>query len=107
MSHKPISLKEFKDWLVEQKDLGEFFSINKDNSLEDENEKYIGRECVSKVSEKKLIQKIETEEDPEEMVREFMEEGGSVISVEDKKVQVETELGSFFIPRFCVKIKKD
>lgn len=107
MSHKPISLKEFKDWLVEQKDLGEFFSINKDNSLEDENEKYIGRECVSKVSEKKLIQKIETDEDPEEMVREFMEEGGSVISVEDKKVQVETELGSFFIPRFCVKIKKD
>ena len=102
-----MSLKEFKNWLSDQKDLGDFFNINRDNCIEDENEKYIGKECRSKVSEQKLIEKIETDQDAEEMVREFFEEGGSVLSIEGKKVQIETESGSFYLPRFCVKIKKE
>lgn len=107
MSHKPISLKEFKNWLAGQKDLSEFFNISRDGCVEDENEVYIGKFCRSKVSENKLIEKIETDEDPEELVREFMENGGSVLSIEGKKVQIETEIGSMYLPRFCVKIKKD
>ena len=107
MSNKPISLKEFKDWLAGQKDLGDFFNINRDNAVEDENEQFIGKPCRSKVSEQKLIEKIETDNDPEEIVREFLEEGGSVLSIEGKKIQIETDGGSFYLPRFCVKIKKD
>lgn len=104
---KPISLNEFKNWLSEQKDLGNFFNINRDGSVEDENEKYIGRACRSKVSEQKLIEKIETDQDPEGLVREFLEEGGSVLSIEGKKIEIETESGTFYLPRFCVKIKKE
>jgi hypothetical protein len=107
MSNKPISLKEFKNWLSDQKDLGNFFNIHRDDSVEDENEKFIGKPCRSKVSEQKLLEKIETDQDPEEMVREFFEDGGSVLSIEGKKIQIETEGGSFYLPRFCVKIKKE
>ena len=107
MSHKPISLQEFKNWLAGQKDLGDFFNINRDTMIDEENERHLGKKCKSNVSAKKLIEKIETDEDPEGIVREFLEEGGTVVSIEGKKIQIETESGSFYVPRFCVKIKKD
>lgn len=106
MNNKPVSLKEFKNWLADQKDLGSFFSINRDTD-EDPNEKYIGSVCKSKVGEQKLLEKIETEDDPETVIREFLEEGGSVIMMEGKKVQIEVESGTFTVPRFCIKIRKE
>jgi hypothetical protein len=106
MKNKPISLNEFKNWLEGQQDLGGFFNINRDKIVEEENEKYIGHRCRSKVSEKKLLERIETDEDAEQLVREFAESGGTVLNVEEKKVQIEVESGTFYMPRFCVKIKK-
>ena len=104
MKNKPMSLKEFKDWLEGQQDIGRFFNINREKIVEDYNDVYIGKQCRSKVSEKKLIERIATDEDAEQLVREFYESGGSIISVEDKKIQIEVESGTFYLPRFCVKI---
>lgn len=105
MSDRPISLHDFKNWLAGQKGMSEFFSLNIDS--EDPNEKYIGCIAKTKVSEQKLMEKIETEDNPEILVREFVEEGGSVLGVEGKKVLIEVESGIFYIPKFCVKIRKN
>jgi hypothetical protein len=105
MSTRRLSLHDFKNWLVEQKDLSEFFNIGMDR--EDPYEKYIGKEVRTKVSEQKLLERIETEDDAEIVVAEFAENGGAVLSVEEKRIQIEVDSGTFFLPRFCVKIMKD
>jgi hypothetical protein len=106
MANKPILLNEFKNWLSDQKDLGEFFNINRDKITGDENEKHVGNLCRSKVSERKLLERIETDEDAQELVREFLEEGATVVSIDGKKILLEVESGTFYLPRFCVKIRK-
>lgn len=105
MSNRRLSLHEFKNWLSEQKDMSEFFNIGL--GKEDPYERFIGKEVRTKVSDQKLIERIETEDDATILVAEFVENGGSVLTVEEKRVQIEVESGTFFIPRFCVKIKKD
>lgn len=107
MSNKPMSLNEFKNWLSSQDDLGSFFSISREKIVEEESDQFIGKKCRSKVSENKLLDRIETDEDAEGLVREFLEDGGTVLGIEGKKIQIEVESGSFTLPRFCVKIKKD
>jgi hypothetical protein len=105
MSNRRLSLHEFKSWLCEQKDLSDFFNIGL--GKEDPYERFIGKEVRTKVGEQKLLERIETEEDADVLVSEFIENGGTILTVEDKRVQIEVESGSFFIPRFCVKIQKD
>lgn len=106
MKNKPMSLNEFKNWLGEQKDLGGYFTINRAKIVDDESEKFVGKSCRSKVSENKLLERIKTDEDAEQIVREFLEEGGTVLGIEGKNIQIEVESGTFTLPRFCVKIKK-
>jgi len=104
MTNRPLSIKDFKNWLSEQQGVSEFFNIKEpENPLE----KYIGKEVRPKVSESKLLQRIETDDDPETLVQEFVTDGGTVLSVEGKRVNVEVESGEFSIPRFCVRIRKD
>lgn len=105
MSHRRLSVHDFKNWLSGQKDLSEFFNIGLDK--DDPNEKFIGKAARPKVSEQKLLERIETEDDPESIVMEFVENGGTVLTVEGKKVQIEVESGTFYIPRFCIKILRD
>ncbi len=105
MMNKPLSISDFKNWLSEQQGMSEFFNIGKGS--EDPDEQYIGHEVRSKVSEQKLLEKIETDEDAEQLVQEFLTEGGTVLAIEGKRVTVEVESGEFVIPRFCVKIKKE
>lgn len=105
MSNKRLSLHDFKKWFAEQQDMKDFFNIGMGNT--DPYEEFIGKEVRSKVSEAKLLERIETEDDPEMLIADFLENGGSVLSIEGKKMQVEVESGTFLIPRFCVKIQKD
>jgi len=103
MTNRHLSISDFKNWLSEQKDMSEFFSLEApDNPLD----KYIGKEVRAKVSESKLLQKIQTDDDPETLVQEFVTDGGTVLYVEGKQIYVEVESGEFSIPRFCVKFKK-
>ena len=100
-----LSVGDFKNWLSEQNDASEFF---RGQIPTDPNEKYVGMSVRAKVSRKKLLEKIETEDDAaEQLVYEFTTEGGLILSVEPKSVQIQVESGEFCIPRFCVKIIKD
>lgn len=105
MNKRPLSLKDFKDWLSEQNGMSEFFQIEKDR--EDDNDKYVGKEVRSKVGESKLVEKIESDYDPVQIVSEFLEKGGKVLSVDGRKITIEVDSGEFTLPRFCVKIRKD
>lgn len=98
------NLHEFKKWITEQKELSDFFNVGM--GKEDPNEKYVGSALRSKVGERKLLERIETEDDPETCVYEFIEDGGTLLAVEGKKVLVEVESGTFYVPRFCVKVQK-
>lgn len=103
-SKPSFSLHEFKDWLSAQKDLSDFFNIDRD---EDPKDTLIGREVTPKVSEKKLLQKIKAEHgEPVDLVTDLLESGGTITDTEGKNLLVEVESGSFYIPRFCVKLVK-
>lgn len=106
MNQKPLSLKEFKDWLSSHQDgLSEFFSINREQM--DEQDEFVGKEVKAKVGEEKLLERIETEDDPVQLVQEFLESGGTILSVEGKRFSIEVESGEFTIPRFCTRIIKE
>ena len=101
MGRRPISFNDFKNWMSEQKDLSDFFSI--DTISVDTN---IGKKAVAKASEKKILERIETESDPDVVVQDFLANGGVVQSIEEQKVWIEVNSGTFALPRFCVKIPK-
>jgi hypothetical protein len=100
MNNRPLSISDFKNWFSEQQgEMSEFFIQEPENP-------YIGKKARTKVSEGKLLQKIETDDDPETMVQEFMADGGTVLAIEGKRINIEVESGEFSLPRFCVKVKK-
>jgi hypothetical protein len=98
--NRPLSLKDFKNWLAGQQGMSNFFNIEKD-ALDE----VIGKPVKSKVSQKKMLEKIETTDDAEALIEEFIKNGGTVLSIEGKMVNIEVESGEFSLPRFCVKIK--
>lgn len=102
--HKRISLQDFKNWISEQKDLSSFFNIGADQ--ESPYDKYVGKTVKTKVGKNKLMERIESDNDAETLIDEFIEDGGTILSVEEKRVQIEVESGEFYVPRFCVKIVK-
>lgn len=101
MTNRYRSISDFKNWFSDQKGMSDFFNFHTDP-----NEKYIGNPVKPKVSEGKLLEKIECDDKSEQLIAEFRADGGTIISIEDNKVHVEVESGEFLIPRFCVKIKK-
>lgn len=104
MDRRSLSLHDFKKWMSDQKGMSEFFNIG---DLENPNEKYVGKPVRAKVSEQKLIEKVEADDDVVRLVSEFVENGGTILAVEDRRIQIEVESGEFWAPRFCVKIQKD
>lgn len=105
MNRNPsFSLNDFKNWFSDQSGLNEFFDLSKRTGGIKPGDEMIGREVYAKVSAKKLIERIEPEEgDAESLVEDLIENGGMVLSVDGKNLLVEVEIGSFYIPRFCVK----
>lgn len=102
MTNRPLSVQAFKEWMSEQKDLTDFFNIGLDKE-EDDN---VGKVAKAKVNENVLAKKIETDDDVSSLIHEFVENGGTIIDVQDKKVQIEVESGTFTLPIFCIKIQK-
>ena len=100
MSHRPLSLSDFKNWFSEQQGMSDFFEIS---NAED---KYVGNRVRPKVSEEKMLERIETDDDADQLIQEFIEEGGVVTGVEGKQIYIETSSGEFSLPRFCVKIRR-
>lgn len=103
------SLSGFKKWLSENssENLAEFFDISKEGEeAKSLSEKYEGREVRTKVSRQKLLDRIETEANVDDVVEEFIQDGGVISGVEGKKFLVETENYEFSVPRVCVKHRK-
>jgi hypothetical protein len=105
MSNRPISFRDFKNWLCTQQDLSEFFNIGMDP--DDPNDKYIGKQVRTKVSEQKMLERVETEDEAETIIQDFAENGGIILAVDGKRVLIEVDSGSFYLPRFCVKLVKE
>lgn len=102
MRNRPLSVEAFKDWLSEQND-GKFVIGRENRST---SESIIGRTVRSKVSEKKILSKIEAECDAHDIGIDFFENGGTIIAVDGNRLMVETDGREFYIPRFCVKLIK-
>lgn len=102
---RSLSLQDFKEWMSAQSDLTGIFSTEKPEAKA--NDEHAGKLVQTKVSRKKLLERIETEDVSEVLVDDFVENGGTILCVEQKRVQVEVESGVFFIPKFCVKLIKD
>jgi hypothetical protein len=102
-----FSLNEFRSWLSEQKDLTDFFDISNRVGADRPGDDMVGCEVYTKVSNKKLLERIQSEgADPELLIEDLVENGGMILAVDGKDLLIEVETGSFYLPRFCVKIKK-
>ena len=108
MHRDPLfSLHEFKNWLSKQSDMNEFFDLSSRTSGSRPGDEMIGCEVYAKVSMKKLMERCEPEGgDAEALIEDLVENGGMVLAVEGKNLLVEVETGSFYIPRFCVRLVK-
>lgn len=101
-----FSVHEFKDWMAKQPGVSDFFDLNNRMEPQPEDE-FIGREVYPRVSESKLLRKIQPEEgDAEDLVEDLCENGGMILGTNGKDLLIEVGCGSFYIPRFCLKIKK-
>lgn len=100
-----FSLNDFKHWLSEQSDLSEFFDLSSRTSKP--GDELIGSEVTAKVSAKKLLERIRPEEgEAETLVEDLLENGGMILALDGKDLLVEVECGSFYLPRFCVRLVK-
>ena len=105
---KYLSLHDFKNWLTDQDGDGcikEFFNIDPIDA-ENPYARFIGCEVKSKVSESKLQEKVEADDNTDELINEFVQNGGVIVETNGKMLTVETESGQIALPRFCVKIRK-
>lgn len=103
-----FSLQDFKNWLSNQHGLESFFDITS-RSDDNRTDEMVGKEVCAKVSGRKLLEKIEPEEggDPETLVDDLMENGGMILALQGKNLLIEVDSGSFYIPRFCVRVIKE
>jgi hypothetical protein len=99
-----FTLQEFKNWLSDQKDISKFFNLSIETH--DQYEECIGKHAKPRVCECKLLAKIKCDDDPQALVQEFIENGGEIVSMDNKEAYIEVNSGNFYLPRFCVKIKK-
>jgi len=97
MSKRPIfSLDDFKKWMEDQDD----------EKLRMETEQEVGSEVQSKINLKKLMNRIEAEEgNEEELSKEFIDDGGTVLESIDNKFLIEVSSGSFYLHRKYVEAK--
>jgi len=105
---KQLSLHDFKNWLSDQTGDGcikEFFNIDPIDA-ENPYAKFVGCEVKSKVSQSKLCEKVEADGNQDEIIYEFLQNGGTIVETNGKMLTVETEVGQISLPRFCVKIRK-
>jgi len=102
-----FSLYEFKDWMSKQ----EHSNFFERKMKEEKNHEFIGEQAFAKVSKSRLMKRATVDEDTEDVLEdiidEFMEDGGFVSDVDGKMLMI--EVGTNFninLPRFCVKIRK-
>lgn len=88
-----FSLSDFKKWMESQQ---------KDNSCDQE---VVGMKVEPKIGLRKLIEKIESEEDATDLAKDFRRHGGIITEEDGNNVMVEVESGSFIIAKNYIKKK--
>lgn len=99
-----FSMNEFKKFFSEHdQGVENFFEFSTDD--ENKKKKFDGCTAHSRVSSRKLLEKIEViDGELKDLVKEFTENGGKIIDTNGSNLCVETNNGKFEIPRFCVDI---
>lgn len=91
----PFNFSDFKKWMGNQQD-----AKSKSNM--------IGLQVESKVTYKRLLSRIETEDgEIEEVAKDFKKNGGTITEVNGHNVLIEVDSGSFMIHRMYVKREED
>lgn len=87
-----FSLSDFKKWMHNQQ---------QDQPLQED---LVGIEVEPKIGLKKLLAKMECDEDdPHSVAREFRKHGGTVVDMDGDNLMVEVDSGSFVIARQYIK----
>lgn len=86
-----FSLSDFKKWMTNQQ---------KDESQEKD---IIGLKVESKISIRKLVTRMETDDNVDELAKEFKENGGVISEIDGNKLLIELDSGSFIIHKMHVK----
>ena len=85
-----FSLNDFKKWM--------------DGQSDDSARNQIGMKVESKISLKRLMDKIEPEEgDLDEVAKDFKKNGGTLVQMDGQSLQIECDSGNFTISRLFVK----
>lgn len=88
-----LSFDDFKKWMDQQETFSPFEKPIK-------NKEHVGTLIESKISRRKLIEKIMPEEgEKEDLALDFIQEGGKVTDMDGKYFLVEVASGTFYIAR--------
>jgi hypothetical protein len=92
-----FSLNDFKKWMASQTD--------KPAQKSRRHSELVGLQAESKISVKRLINKITAEEgDVHELASDFRQYGGIILDVDkDDNLTIEVDSGTFVIPKFFVR----
>jgi translation initiation factor 1 (eIF-1/SUI1) len=91
----PFNLNDFKKWMGHQQD-----AKSKPNM--------IGLQVESKITFKRLLSRIETQDgEIEEVAKDFKKNGGTITEVNGQNILIEVDSGSFLIHRMYVKREND
>lgn len=91
----PFNLNDFKKWMGHQHD-----AKSKPNM--------IGLQVESKITFKRLLSRIETQDgEVEEVAKDFKKNGGTITEVNGQNILVEVNSGSFLIHRMYIKKEND
>jgi len=86
-----FSLSDFKKWMESQQ------------NQEAPKPNLVGTTVESKVSVRKLVARMESEDDLEELARDFKKNGGIIAEVDGHRLMIECDSGTFTIHRTYVK----
>jgi hypothetical protein len=90
-----FSLDDFKKWMKEHP--------SNQPCLDKPKNPLIGIQVESKISEKRLLVKIEEQSgDLNKIVQEFIDNGGIIVESEDKRFCIKVDSGTFYIHRAYV-----
>lgn len=103
-------LEEFEDWLLKQDEqIPMDFNLEKiiENKNKQLQEDLSGFEVKAKVSREKIDEKIEVVDgDQEDLIEDLLEFGGTILEDKGKQFLIEVDSGSFYLSKFCLKIKR-
>lgn len=100
-----FSVSDFRDYMARNAELSSYFGLNE--TAPDPRDELIGRSVRARVSTQKLAQRIRPEAgDADALIADLVEDGGTILGVDGAELLIDVSCGSFYVPRFCVRLVK-